>query len=557
MEVWLLFAPERVIAQGVDRIREVTIGTHGLQIFRGQQRGLLLPGVATDHGWDAEQFLDNVCIKAGLPPTAWKEPDTTLLRFEGNCIQGSLLEDDAHRYGTRLIYASEQIEELRRICRDNIAALIRGATPLYYISTVPDATVTGVSLIVTLPGSGQEIPNARMSIRDPMPLQSTLFSMCEEMAAALRRRGFLNANFSLDLSIAYDPAMHGSVGQPDVSGIDPQCRAVLVSERGKTAWIHDRDQAPEILIKEAAELCQVADEQFTQVFSLAFQCTRPRVAHAAVPRGVRGPNERPPAVAGRFYPADVEELNRQLDQLLSEPAEPQPCLAVMVPHAGWMYSGKLAARVLQQVRIPRRVIIIGPKHTPHGTDWAVAPHQVWQLPGRNVASDYELAMKLAARVPGLEPDAVAHQAEHGIEVELPILARLAPETQVVGVALSAASLERCEQFAEGLAAVIRELDEPPLLVISSDMNHYATDAETRRLDALALEQLDRLDEDGLYRTCRENHISMCGVIPAVIVLKTLKKLGGVHAAKPVGYSTSADVTGDVSRVVGYAGRIFV
>jgi AmmeMemoRadiSam system protein B len=96
----------------------------------------------------------------------------------------------------------------------------------------------------------------------------------------------------------------------------------------------------------------------------------------------------------------------------------------------------------------------------------------------------------------------------------------------------------------------------PLLVISSDMNHFATDAENRRLDALAIEAMQRCDPEGLYETVIEHNISMCGVLPAVIVLDTLRRLGTLSRAQQVDYGTSADVTGDVSRVVGYAGMLF-
>ena len=561
MEVWLLFAPERVNAMGEDRIGEITIGTHGLQIVRGNQRGLLLPGVATDNGWDSEEFLNNVCTKAGLPTTAWQEPDTTLYRFEGNCIKSRLVDRDAAGSNqsvsgqTQLIYQPAQVEELRRICHDNVVAIVRGATPMYYIGTVPDSTVVGVSLTVTLPG-GQDLDVARMSIRDPMPLQSTLFSMCEELAASLRRRGFLNANFELHLAIAYDAAMQGSVAQPSLGGIDPQYRGVLINERNRSAWLYDRDKSAEELLQETAELCQVSEPVYAQVFSLAFQSTKSRVQFAAIPRPARGPSERPPAVAGRFYPSDVGEMNQMLDDMLAGSATQEPCKAVMVPHAGWKFSGKLAADVLKRVRLPQRVIMIGPKHTANGSDWSVAPHHTWKLPGVDVSSDYDLAMQLSKRITGLEPDAAAHKMEHGIEVELPIIARLSPDTKVVGLAIGGGTLERCDQFAEELASIIREMDEKPLLVISSDMNHYASDGDNRRLDKLALAQLDKLDEDALFKTCLENDISMCGMIPAVIILKTLKKLGSVHQCRSVGYSTSAEVTGDTTRVVGYAGRIF-
>jgi AmmeMemoRadiSam system protein B len=212
--------------------------------------------------------------------------------------------------------------------------------------------------------------------------------------------------------------------------------------------------------------------------------------------------------------------------------------------------------VLRQIRIPRTVIVLGPKHTALGMEWAVAPHETWALPGTTVASDPELARQLAAAIPGLALDALAHQQEHAIEVELPFLARLAPETRVVGIALGHGDLESCRRFAEGLANVLRRLDERPLLLISSDMNHFATDAETRVLDELALNALEKLDAAAVYETVTQNHISMCGVLPAVIVLETLKRLGTLQKAKRVGYATSADVTGDPSRVVGYAGMLF-
>lgn len=557
LEVWLLFAPEPVNVKGEARINEVTIGTHGLQIVRGNQRGLLLPGVATDNGWDSKEFLDNVCIKAGLSPTAWKEPDTILFRFEGNCIRGNLLNGDAEKYTTpRLPYEPEQIEEMRRICRDNVAAIVRGATPMYYCGTVPDSSVNGVSMTVTLPGGGNQLNVARMSLRELMPLQSTAFSLCEELAASLRRRGFLNGNFELDLAVASDAAMHGTVDQPMIGGVDVAHRGFLIQERQKNAWVYDREKSADELLADTVQACQVSEPAYGMIYSLTFQSTSPRVTYAAVPKPSRGPSDRPAAVAGRFYPGDPAAMNQMLDEMLSGDATPQPCKAVMVPHAGWQFSGKLAADVLKRVRIPKRIIAIGPKHTPNGTDWAVAPHHNWLLPGQKVASDYALAMKLAESIDGLEPDANAHQTEHGIEVELPIISRLSPETQVVGIAVSGGNLGRCAQFAEQLASVIRELDEPPLLLISSDMNHYANDEETRRLDALALAELDRLDEEALFKTCRSNHISMCGVIPAVIVLKTLKNLGSVHQSRQIGYATSADRTGDTSRVVGYAGRIF-
>jgi AmmeMemoRadiSam system protein B len=188
-------------------------------------------------------------------------------------------------------------------------------------------------------------------------------------------------------------------------------------------------------------------------------------------------------------------------------------------------------------------------------EWSVAPHQTWAMPGFEVASDFMLARRLSQAIDGLAMDAVAHQLEHAIEVELPLLARLAPEARVVGISISHGDLAGCRHFAKGLAEVIKAREDKPLLLISSDMNHFATDAETRRLDALALAALDRGDAEELYNTVTNNNISMCGMLPAVIVLETLKLLGGFHKAERVGYATTGDVTGDRSRVVGYAGML--
>jgi AmmeMemoRadiSam system protein B len=152
-------------------------------------------------------------------------------------------------------------------------------------------------------------------------------------------------------------------------------------------------------------------------------------------------------------------------------------------------------------------------------------------------------------------DAAAHVQEHGVEVELPFIARLAPQSKVVGIAIGGGDLNRCREFATGLAKVMKEMDEQPLLVISSDMNHYASDAETRRLDEMALGAMETRDPEELYNTVTSKHISMCGVLPAVIAMETLRQLKKLKKMERVAYGTSGDVSGDKSRVVGYAGML--
>lgn len=267
---------------------------------------------------------------------------------------------------------------------------------------------------------------------------------------------------------------------------------------------------------------------------------------------------RSPAVAGMFYPADPQQMQHELAALFNQPSpqQQQRWRAAMVPHAGWVYSGRIAAAVFQRVRIPQTVVILCPKHRAGGAQWAIEPHRTWAFPGGSVAADLDLAQQLAASVDGLQFDAVPHQQEHAIEVQLPLLAYLAPQVQVVGITVGKADHQSCLGFAEAMAAVIREKNDSVLLVISSDMNHFASDEANRNLDELALESLDRLDTTGLVETCRTNQISMCGLMPAVIVLETLRHLDALHRSQRVAYATSANANGDQSCVVGYAGMLF-
>jgi AmmeMemoRadiSam system protein B len=259
-----------------------------------------------------------------------------------------------------------------------------------------------------------------------------------------------------------------------------------------------------------------------------------------------------------FYPGEPALLDQMLDELLRNGHhQPEEWPAVMVPHAGLIYSGRLAGETFRQVKIPPTVIVLAPKHTRFGVNWAVSPHERWSIPGHEIPSDPSLARRLAEAIDGLELDAAAHQQEHAIEVQLPLLARLAPHSRVVGIVVGSADLARCRQFAAGLAGVLRDLPERPLLVISSDMNHYAGDAENRRLDAIALDAIDTLDPARVYETVVDRYqISMCGVRPAVIVMETLRQLGMLSRCRRVGYATSGDVSRDQSRVVGYAGMLF-
>lgn len=561
LDVSLLYHFVPLRARGAERLREVEVGRHGLQIRRGASAGLLLPSVPVENGWDAETFLLQVCRKANLPTTAWSDDATELTTFESFAIGGPFLTEtlDTRRIVSRPFLDAHQVERFAQHCHSNLVSLIEGGTPNYYLFDVPDGTVAGVAIVVRAPGVPEPLQLGQLSLRPGVPLQATISQLCDAAARSLRNLGVRNSQLgalSVGVAVLSDSAMHGTLVEPDLRGLDPTCRALLLFEAGRSVWVYDPQATGKQLLERATRELKVIDPRAASLLSMAIASSEPTLLLNTAPRPASGRSVRPAAVAGTFYSDDAAELGRLVDShLAAVPRRAEPWPAVMVPHAGLKYSGALAAATFQRVEIPELVIVIGPKHTRLGVPWAVAPHAEWALPGGNVPSDPEVARKLAAAIPGLELDAAAHQQEHAIEVELPYLAKLAPGSRVVGIAIGGGDYARIEQFASGLADVVRGLPTRPLLVISSDMNHFASDEENRRLDELALQAMESLDPRRLLEVCTTNDISMCGVLPAVIVMEALRRLGGLNRVERVGYSTSADVTRDTSRVVGYAGML--
>lgn len=264
---------------------------------------------------------------------------------------------------------------------------------------------------------------------------------------------------------------------------------------------------------------------------------------------------RPPAVAGRFYPDDPGQLREAVDSLLASETEKKVrAQACLVPHAGYIYSGRVAAEVYQHVEIPARVILIGPRHFPRGAPIAICSTGSWQTPLGLARIDARLAEKIMHACPLLREDAIAHSAEHSLEVQLPFLQRIAPSFTFVPIAIGAVQYEDLESLGHALAEVIRSEQEPILLVGSSDMNHYESDDITRVKDRKAIDRILALEPRELFDTVRNEGISMCGYGATVAMLTAARALGATHA-ELVSYATSGDVNGDFQEVVGYAGIV--
>ena len=266
---------------------------------------------------------------------------------------------------------------------------------------------------------------------------------------------------------------------------------------------------------------------------------------------------RLPAVAGRFYPSNPAELTALIRKYTSRDPDHAPISlrACLVPHAGYVYSGQVAGAALARIALPRKIIILGVRHYPRGEPVAILSSGAWRTPLGDARIDEELAEALKKACPLLREDSVAHSTEHSLEVQLPFLQVLAPDFTFVPVALGTVQFESLVSVGEAIGRVLEASKENVLLLTTSDLNHYEDDATTRVKDRKAIDQLLALDARGLYDTCRNEGISMCGLGPAVAMLTALNALG---AKKPelVKYATSADVSGDRSAVVGYAGMIF-
>ena len=267
---------------------------------------------------------------------------------------------------------------------------------------------------------------------------------------------------------------------------------------------------------------------------------------------------RHPAVAGRFYPRAPEDLRSEARSYLSQSeftsTAPVRAMGCIAPHAGYMFSGHVAGAVFSRIEIPRRCIVLCPNHTGMGRALAILSEGAWETPLGEVPIDVELAFALKQRFPALQEDSAAHRAEHAAEVELPFLQLRQPELAFVPIALGMGQFEPLEQLGKALADVIAEQKDPVLIVASSDMNHYESDAVTRVKDHRALERILTLDPRGLYDVVTEQNISMCGFGPAVAMMTAARQLGA-KSAELVKYATSADVSGDRDRVVGYAGVV--
>lgn len=263
---------------------------------------------------------------------------------------------------------------------------------------------------------------------------------------------------------------------------------------------------------------------------------------------------RQAAVAGSFYAGTRDRLAAQLRELMGPGGVSAPAIAVVAPHAGYMYSGGVAGAVYSRVEVPATCVILGPNHTGLGPGVSVMADGEWETPDGVVPVDEPLAAAILAQSSLLAADHLAHAREHSLEVQLPFLRHRNPAVRIVPITLLRHEYAVCVEVGQAVADAVRAAGRPVLLVASTDMSHYISREAAATKDRQALEAILALDPERLHQVVRRERISMCGFHPTTAVLVAAKALGAT-SAELVQYTDSGEVTRDTRQVVAYAGLI--
>ncbi|HJW97523.1 MAG TPA: AmmeMemoRadiSam system protein B [Candidatus Bathyarchaeia archaeon] len=277
---------------------------------------------------------------------------------------------------------------------------------------------------------------------------------------------------------------------------------------------------------------------------------------------------RHPCQAGSFYEGTPNSLRRQIESCFTSklgPGQlpkvakdgPRHVVGVICPHAGYMYSGPVAAHSYYQLAIdgkPDLIILLGPNHTGLGSGIALMNEGQWRTPLGDVEIDTETADRVVQESKIVDVDESAHSFEHSIEVQLPFLQYLyGNDFKIVPICFLMQDLNSAREVGEAIAKVAARKNT--VIIASSDMTHYEPQEKAQKKDSKALEAITAMNEADLYSAIESQHISACGYGPIAALITSAKHLG-VKEAKLLCYKTSGDVIGDYSAVVGYAAVCF-
>ncbi|MEI6092223.1 MAG: AmmeMemoRadiSam system protein B [bacterium] len=273
---------------------------------------------------------------------------------------------------------------------------------------------------------------------------------------------------------------------------------------------------------------------------------------------------RQAVVAGQFYPKDKKGLTTLLAKLLADgPAIKTKSLAVVAPHAGYVYSGKTAGKVYSSIEIPDTVIIMSPNHTGIGSPVSLDPAEKWSTPLGDVNADINILKKIKDKFSQAEFNSNAQTREHALEVHLPFLQILRPDVKIVPMTLADMNINSIKELGIVLAEIIIDVENKtgsiPLIVASSDMTHFE-DAETaKKKDMMAIDKIKQLDTDGFIDVVENHDITLCGLYTIPVMMEAVKRYSKLKKlsfkVELIDYTNSGFVTGDSLEVVAYAGIV--
>ena len=279
---------------------------------------------------------------------------------------------------------------------------------------------------------------------------------------------------------------------------------------------------------------------------------------------------RQPAVAGSFYPENPENLKKLIEscflddsgvgyipELNSFNGSEYP-INVMVPHAGYQYSGAIASKGYCEIvknGFPEVFIILSPNHTGLGSEISIFNEGEWITPLGNVEVDGEFADSIIEFSDIASADFTAHILEHSIEVQLPFLQYFSTDFKIVPITIGNQNFVTSNDLANAIFDAGNKLNKSYCVIASTDLSHFNNQERANKVDGFVLEDIGEMNEFKLFEEVVQYNITMCGYGPVMTTI-SLSKRSGKTNAEILAYGTSGDVTGDFTSVVGYASGVF-
>jgi MEMO1 family protein len=277
---------------------------------------------------------------------------------------------------------------------------------------------------------------------------------------------------------------------------------------------------------------------------------------------------RKPAVAGQFYPANPEELSTTIDQCYLHPLGPgrmppapeasAKLAAVVCPHAGYIFSGPVAAHSylhISSLPHPEIIVVVGPNHYGIGSGVSTFQGGEWETPLGRMRVDSDASKKLVDLAGVVAFDPGAHRLEHSLEVQLPFLQKIyGSAVPFLPISLLFQDIETASAVSGALVEIVS--GKKAVLVASSDLTHYERAKAAKEKDNALLDHVVRMDVEGFYSTLERLQITACGFGAIATLMEVARKLG-LARGELLKYATSGDTTGENLQVVGYGALRFV